>query len=90
MAASEKALVTVCAVDECRWLLGEKMSNVAWKDLQAEDVGTTPARLLDMLKRMREALDSETCRYEAMAPFIKKMLDQKIEQIKNSIDTISG
>jgi|GEM_PF-5730105 len=81
MAASEKALVTVCAVDECRWLLGEKMSNVAWKDLQAEDVGTTPARLLDMLKRMREALDSEVFCGDPMAPFTRVLLDRKIEQV---------
>lgn len=57
------------------------MANVAWGDIQAEDVGTTPKKLLDMLQRMRKIMDADEFSCEPMAPFTRGLLDRKIEQV---------
>ena len=66
------------------------MAIVAWDDMQAEDVGTTPEKLLDKLRQMRKVLDADVFSCEPLAPFTRSLLDRKIEQILKGVNQLHG
>lgn len=64
------------------------MAIVAWDDMQAEDVGTTPEKLLDKLRQMRKVMDADVFSYEPLAPFTRSLLDRKIDQILPKVTSV--
>lgn len=61
------------------------MASFTWDQLKAEDVDTTPEKLLDMLIRMRKEVESEALACYPMQPYFKNLLDRKITQIKSDV-----
>lgn len=66
------------------------MVKVAWDKMTAEDLNTTPEKLLDALKQMRRITGSTAFNIYPMTPFFRDLLDRKFDQVTNLQNSIAG